>query len=62
MSGVPFHKDITLAGLNGLRGAEVTAFSLAGSNATAALVEMTVAIPNPSVAGIAPLGDIGCGE
>ena len=26
------------------------------------LVDMTVAIPNPSVAGLDPIGDIGCSE
>lgn len=61
MRDVPFDKDVAVPGANGLRGAAVTAFSLGGSNATTAVVSMTVAVPNVSPVGIYPLGDFGAG-
>lgn len=61
ISQVPFDKYVSVPGAGGLRGSEVTFFSLAGSNATAAVVNMTVVIPNRSPVGIYPLGDIGVG-
>jgi hypothetical protein len=59
VSGVEFSKDVTLVGCSGLRGGVVTSFSLANSTATTVIADLTVALSNPSVVGISPLGDFG---
>jgi hypothetical protein len=59
VDGVTFQKSVSFAGANGLPGSTVSSFSLARSNATAAVVDLTVAVQNPSGVAIAPLGDVG---
>lgn len=56
VKGVPFSKDVALAGCGGLRGATVAAFSLADSTPTQALADISVRVWNPSVVTISPLG------
>lgn len=58
ISGVPFSKTVTIAGANNLTSASVTSFSLTGSNASTAIVNLTVSLANPSVVAIEPLGDL----
>jgi hypothetical protein len=58
VAGVPFDKAVTVAGANNLAENYVSSFSLARSTPTAALVNLTVVAQNPSVATIAPLGDL----
>lgn len=58
VTGVPFSKTVTIAGANNLTSAAVTSFSLTGSNASTAIVNLTVALANPSVVAIEPLGDL----
>lgn len=58
VTGVPFSKTVTIAGANNLTRASVTSFSLTGSNASTAIVNLTVGLANPSVVAIQPLGDL----
>ena len=59
INGVPFDKTASIAGADGLKGAQVTNFDLSLSNATTAIVNMTVAIPNVAPVGVYPLGPFG---
>ena len=58
LPSVRFEKAVTMAGCGGLRTTRVLDFSLAGSTPTAVNAALTVAVFNPSVAAIAPLGDL----
>jgi hypothetical protein len=55
---IDFKKEVSVQGARGLKGATVSSFSLAGSNATTAVVDIIVTVPNPSIASILPLGDV----
>ena len=55
---IDFKKEVAVQGARGLKGATVSSFSLAGSNATTAVVDIIVTVPNPSIASILPLGDV----
>lgn len=58
IENVNFAKTVSVPGCAGLRGGVVTAFSLAGSTPSQAIVALTVSVPNPSIVRIDPLGDL----
>ena len=55
---VEFDKTVSFGGARGLAGAQVASFSLARSNATRAVADLVVSVPNPSIVSILPLGDV----
>jgi Protein of unknown function (DUF3712) len=58
VADIPFIKEVQVAGAQNLVDNYVEVFSLAGSNATTAIVNLTVVANNPSVAIISPLGNL----
>jgi len=58
---VPFSKTIVTPGAGGLAQSSVLRFSLTGSNATAAVANMTVQLVSPAIVTIEPLGDLAVG-
>lgn len=56
VGGISFDKSVTFAGAGGLKDASVTSFSLARSNATTAVADLSVRLWNPSIVSIQPLG------
>ncbi len=58
IEGVDFEKTVRIGGARGLPGASVASFSLTRSNATRALADLVVSVPNPSIVTISPLGDV----
>ena len=56
VSGIPFEKNVILAGCGGLQQVELVSFSMRNSTRTQLLIEATISIVNPSRFALHPIG------